>query len=262
MSVSRIPLIVSTLLTAHLIGCASASATQLPEHTIMRAAGPITIDGVIDEPSWGAAAAVGDFHFPWWTEGDKEQTAARLLWDDQNLYISFVAADKHISAIHKDRDAAVSQDDCVEAFVMPDTTNIGHYYNFEVNVIGTMLDRFQLSEPTGAYTSELSAATVIDGTLNDESDEDVGFVTEFAIPFGSFVDTAPNLPPKPGDTWRLNLYRIGGKVNFQYSMWSDTWNVKPKYHAPNRFGMVHFSAGTVAVDGLGAQTEPAGERPE
>ena len=32
-------------------------------------------------------------------------------------------------------------------------THIRHYYNFEVNVLGTILDRFQLSEPTGAYTS-------------------------------------------------------------------------------------------------------------
>ena len=80
---------------------------------------------------------------------------------------------------------------------------------FEVNVLGTILDRFQLSEPTGAYTSQLATATQIDGTLNDESDEDTGFVTEIAIPFGSFVDTAPNAPPRAGDTWRLNLYHDG-----------------------------------------------------
>ena len=118
---------------------------------------------------------------------------------------------------------------------------------FEVNVLGTILDRFQLSEPTGAYTSQLATATQIDGTLNDESDEDTGFVTEIAIPFGSFVDTAPNVPPKPGDTWRLNLYRIGGKVNAQYSQWSNTGTPQPKYHVPKRFGVVHFSADSVAT---------------
>ncbi|HIF20319.1 MAG TPA: hypothetical protein EYQ27_00070, partial [Gemmatimonadetes bacterium] len=219
---NRNTLIVVTLLATRGVVSATAPTADLPEHTIMRAAGPIAIDGRIDEPSWGAAAAVGDFVFPWWVAGDKEQTEARLLWDDVNLYISFVAEDGHISAIHTDRDAAVSQDDCVEVFIMPDTTHIRHYYNFEVNVLGTILDRFQLSEPTGAYTSQLATATQIDGTLNDESDEDTGFVTEIAIPFGSFIDTAPNVPPKPGDTWRLNLYRIGGRVNAQYSQWSNT----------------------------------------
>ena len=250
---SRIGLIVATFLVTGVVVHASTSAEDLPEHTILRAAGPITIDGRISEPSWAAAATVGDFQFPWWKAGEKEQTAARLLWDDVNLYISFVADDKHISAIHKERDAPVSQDDCVEAFIMPDTTHIRHYYNFEVNVLGTILDRFQLSDPTGSYTADLSAATQIDGTLNDETDEDHGFVTEFAIPFTSFVDTAPNLPPKPGDTWRLNLYRIGGKVNAQYSQWSNTGTPQPKYHVPERFGVVHFSADSVDVNA----TEPA-----
>ena len=207
MSTRRIALIVATLLANSVMVFASASAADLlPEHTILRAAGPITIDGVIDEPSWGAAASVGDFHFPWWQEGDKEQTQARLLWDDDNLYISFVADDRHISAIHKERDAPVSQDDCVEAFIMPDTTHVGHYYNFEVNVIGT-------------------------------------------------IDTAPNIPPKPGDTWRMNLYRIGGKVNPQYSQWSNTGTPKPKYHVPERFGIMHFSANVVDVKAVAA---PAG----
>ena len=55
----------------------------------MRVAGPITIYGVLAEPSWMAAATVGDFQFPWWKEGDKKQTEARLLWDDENLCISY-----------------------------------------------------------------------------------------------------------------------------------------------------------------------------
>ena len=58
---------------------------------------------------------------------------------------------------------------------MPDTTHVRHYYNFKANVIDTRLDRFQLSEPTGSYTSNLSATIRIDGTLNDDSDEDRGF---------------------------------------------------------------------------------------
>ena len=102
---SRNTVIVVTLLATRAVVSATAPTADLPEHTIMRAAGPITIDGKINEPSWAAAASVGDFHFPWWKEGDKEQTVTRLLWDDANLYISFVADDKHISAIHTERDA-------------------------------------------------------------------------------------------------------------------------------------------------------------
>ena len=51
-------------------------------------------------------------------------------------------------------------------------------------------------------------------------------------------------------------------VNFQYSMWSDTWRDKPKYHAPERFGVVHFSAATVGASNVETQTELTEETPE
>ena len=79
-------LTVATLLITPAVVCATEQVADLPEHTIMRATGPIVIDGRIDEPSWGAAAAVGDFVFPWWEAGDKEQTEARLLWDDARAH--------------------------------------------------------------------------------------------------------------------------------------------------------------------------------
>ena len=55
------------------------------------------------------------------------------------------------------------------------------------------------------------------------------------------------LPPAPGDIWRLNLYRIGGAVNPQFSVWSDTRTEKAQYHVPERFGVAHFTADTVTA---------------
>ncbi|HIM56802.1 MAG TPA: hypothetical protein EYM39_08880 [Candidatus Latescibacteria bacterium] len=63
----------------------------------------------------------------------------------------------------------------------------------------------------------------------------------------SAAATAPALPPAPGDIWRLNLYRIGGAVNPQFSVWSDTRTEKAQYHVPERFGVVHFAADTVTA---------------
>ena len=48
-------------------------------------------------------------------------------------------------------------------------------------VIGTRIDRFQLAEPAGSYNSQVTVATVIDGTLNDENYEDRSIVSEFVI---------------------------------------------------------------------------------
>ena len=61
-----------------------ASVACLAEKTydIQRASAPITIDGKLDEAAWQDAPAIGDFTFLWVKEGAREQTVAKLLWDD------------------------------------------------------------------------------------------------------------------------------------------------------------------------------------
>ena len=70
-----------------LLACVSPASTaqSLPRYDIYRAAGRIVIDGKLDEPAWQQAPSAWDFHFNWWKEGTKEQTVARVLWDDENL---------------------------------------------------------------------------------------------------------------------------------------------------------------------------------
>lgn len=218
------------------------SSQDLPEYTIRRAVTPIVIDGDLGEASWQAAEVVDAFTFPWYTEGAKDRTEARLLWDDDNLYVSFVAHDPHISATLTGRDSPVSRDDCVEVFVAPDTSAVLTYFNFEFNALGTILDRSPRDSRTSAWNAEgVQIALTIDGTLNDESDEDRQWIAEIVIPFSSFDPFAPRLPPVDGDVWRLNLYRTGGKVNLQYMTWSNTLTSKPSFHVPERFGVVRFS---------------------
>jgi hypothetical protein len=223
--------------------CAAAGrASDLPEYTILRASGPLVLDGRLDEPSWGAAPLIDQFLFPWWTAGEKERTEARLLWDEEKLYVAFAAFDPHISAFLTQRDDPVSRDDCVEVFVAPDTSQVGNYFNFEFNTLGTILDRSPRDDRTKDWNAQgLEVAIGVEGTLNHETDIDSLWVAEIAIPFAVFVGYAPRLPPAPGEVWRLNLYRTGGQVNLQYMAWSDTRTADPSFHVPARFGVVRFS---------------------
>jgi len=53
-------------------------------------------------------------------------------------------------------------------------------------------------------------------------------------------EMAPHLPPHPGDTWRINLYRIDrGVQGDEYTAWSPPGRLN--YHTPSRFGILQFA---------------------
>lgn len=220
--------------------------SKIPTYTIYRAGTPITIDGRLDEPAWTAAPDVGPFQFPWWKSGKKEQTVAKLLYDDTHIYLAYICEDAHIWAEHTARDSAVYRDDCVEFFVAPNSANPNAYFNFEMNVLGIFLDQFQPDGPGVPVKEEwngkgIQIAVSINGTLNDDSDTDHYWILEAAIPFSNFVPVARHAPPEPGDVWHVGLNRCGGKTNEQFSQWSPSNTPAPAYHVPSCFGHMTFS---------------------
>lgn len=218
-----------------------------PSYTIYRAGGaPILVDGRLDELAWTAAPDVGKFVFPWYEGGKKEQTVAKILWDETSLYVAFICEDAYIWAEHTLRRSRVYLDDTVEVFTAPDPDRPQAYFNLEMNVLGALLDGFH---PEGRGTGNRDAwhatgikiRTTITGMLNDDSDQDEYWVLEAAIPFSNFTKVAKNTPPAPGDIWHLNLNRLGGKTNRQHSQWSASQTPGPSFHVPEDFGRVMFS---------------------
>jgi hypothetical protein len=213
-------------------------------YEIRRAAGPITIDAHLEETAWSAAPAVSPFHFNWWTAGEKEPTVAKMLWDDENLYVGYYCHDRHISAYITERHGPVSRDDCVEIFLSPNPAKIRNYYTFEINAIGTMLNRCRTDwwagppnwEPEGVrYRTSFHGLP-----KKDQDPADDHWIVELAIPFRNFACDAAHTPPRPGDEWRLNLNRLGGKTNPQASTWSPIPPPSRTFHTPEAFGGVTF----------------------
>lgn len=223
----------------------TAFARNQPFYTIFHTSTPIIIDGKLDEPGWTAAPDLGKFKFPWWKSGKQEQTVSKLLWDNDNLYVSFIVEDAHIWAEQTQRDSAVYEDDCVEVFTAPNVNKPQVYFNIEMNVRGAFLDQFHPQGPVRPFTSEwngegIKIATSIVGTLNDDSDTDKYWILEAAIPLSNFAKVAKNTPPKSGEIWHLNLNRLGGKTNPQHSQWSPSQTPDPQFHVPEDFGRVVF----------------------
>jgi len=221
-----------------------AVGQPLPHYDIYRTPSRIVIDARLDEPAWRQAPPVGDFHFNRWKEGEKEQTIARLLWDDEHLYVAWLCRDRHISAYVTQRHGPVSQDDCVEIFLSPNPDKVTNYYTFEINAIGTMLNRCRTDWWKGPPTWEPEGVrywTTFHGLARkDEAPEDEHWIVELAIPLPNFARDAAHTPPRGGDQWRLNLNRTGGITNRQSSTWSPIAPPATSFHTPEAFGWVRF----------------------
>ena len=243
---------VPTLLVAALLAASAQAFAEpiipdagLPTYHCQRARGPIVVDGLMDDKSWAFAPATPAFVFPWPDQpGAKQMTQARMLWDDNCLYVLYECKDRDITAALTEHDDPVYKDDCVEIFVSPAPDKSRFYFGFEMNCRGVLYDYFcaigqafiSLYEAGGVQLK-----THIYGTLNDASDADEGWTLEVAIPFANFADLMPGDRPKAGDVWRINLNRWDGVEGKRaFSEWSPSGQKFPDPHRPEGFGALVF----------------------
>ena len=231
--------------TGFLFGCSSQVTDPLGRallsHDIPYTDSTIQIDGHLDDGAWASATAV-TFQHTWGVEGIQEGTRAKLLWDDEYLYVAFDCEDAYIWAEHTERDSPVYRDDCVEVFTSPNPEQIEKYFNIEMNVNAASLDAYHPEGPGSKadWDPPIQVATQFNGTKNNDQDVDQSWTLEVAIPLSAFEGVAQNTPPKPGDEWRMNLNRLGGKTNNNRSQWSAGDPDNPGFHYPNYFGRVFF----------------------
>ena len=176
--------------------------SELPSYTIERVSSGITIDGRADERDWQAAAPI-ELIVPWLHDAAEpvQETEARMLWSPADLFIVYKCADPYIGAEIVDHDGATYLEDTVEIFATPNPDHVYSYYGYEMNVLGTLLDYVtfwrdgqRLTGGAGWQSEGVRIEATIDGTLNDHSDEDSGWVLEIAIPFDNFP---PSRGPHP-----------------------------------------------------------------
>nr|MBC8477911.1 carbohydrate-binding family 9-like protein [bacterium] len=101
-----------------------------PEQYICyRTAGVIQIDGLLEEHAWQSVTPTDLFVD---IEGDRAstpryETRARMLWDDEHLYISAELEEPDVWATLDYRDAIIYYDNDFELFIEPDG-DTHHYY--------------------------------------------------------------------------------------------------------------------------------------
>ena len=216
-----------------------------PVYEVLRASSPIRVDGRPDEPAWGAARGVGPFVRNRDAAPVPNGTEAKVLYDERFLYFSFRCEDENVWATMRRRDQHLWHEEVVEVFLQADR-GVPNYIELEVNPLGTLLDIYLLDRrkhlPYGSWNSaNVRWAARVDGSV-DGRPGDRGWSCEIALPLED-VATAPHLPPRPGDRWRMNLYRVESRPAPLGLAWSPT--LEGDFHVPPMFGEIIFGGRAV-----------------
>jgi len=227
-----------------------SKAATLPTYTCKMTIETMTIDGVLNEKTWGKADTL---KFVENTAGGQplQATNAFAAWDSTNLYLAYVTKDNTIKGTLTKRDDPIYNEESVESFFDADTDQTT-YIELEWNCLNTVWDGL-IKNVNGTVTStdnawnasDMVSAVKLRGTPNNSTDVDTGMTVEVKIPWKD-LDTnmtkKVSLPPKNNEKMRINFYRIDRRDNVSTPdlyAWSPTMN--GSFHTPSKFGYIIFS---------------------
>ncbi|MFZ9980992.1 MAG: DUF5916 domain-containing protein [Cyclobacteriaceae bacterium] len=185
------------------------------ELLIKKAQSPIKIDGFLDEQDWMAADSAGGFYLNYPTDSLAApfKTVARMTFDDQFLYVSFVCYDDNKPVVVQSlrRDFEWSQNDNIGIYFDP-YNDFSNGFFFGVSPYGAQREG---TISGGGVDPENSFNINWDNKWYSEVRRtENSWVAEFAIPFKSFrYNSAVN--------WNVAFLRQDIKHN-QVSSWIRT----------------------------------------
>jgi len=222
---------------------------------------PIRIDGVLNDAAWTNAPWTSDFAD---IEGAAKpkprfRTRAKLLWDDDYLYLAAELEEPHVWGTLTNHDAIIFSDPDFEVFIDPDG-DTHRYCEFEMNALNTTWD-LRLPKPYQDQGRAEDAweipgtktAVHIQGTLNHPADIDQGWTLEIAFPWPELARQARHPgPPAEGEQWRINFSRVEWQIEITNGIYlklpnqpENNWVWSPQgvvdMHRPEMWGRVQFT---------------------
>jgi predicted esterase len=222
---------------------------------------PILVDGKLDEAAWAEAPWTADFVDIQGSAKPKPRfrTRAKLLWDDEYLYIAAELEEPHVWATLTQHDSVIFQDPDFEVFIDPDG-DTHDYYEFEMNALNTgwdlMLDKPYMDQGKANNAWDipgLKTAVHVNGTLNHPADTDQGWTVEIAFPWKVLAEHARHAgPPTEGEQWRIDFSRVEWQITTNGGVYKkvpdtpeDNWVWSPPgvvdMHRPEMWGLLQFT---------------------
>jgi hypothetical protein len=221
------------------LGCSRSGGG---DYVVHRLDGSLRIDGVLAESAWDKAAVAGPFVRSLDGQPATAATEARLLWDDDNLYVAFQSEDRNVSGKFSKDDEPLYTSNVVEIFLNP-SGDSSRYDEIEVAPTNALFDASFTGGPRKgmdlAWASHALHAVHVDGTLNDPSDVDRGWTVELAIPF-KWLTGMDKPKPARGDRWKFNLYRLRQGPGQPGEGQAYSPPMRGDFHALDRFATLRF----------------------
>jgi len=214
----RMPILLLTVVALAVAGACHAAPKSI---AAVRAAAPPKIDGVLDDACWQNAPAITDFVLLGKEDPAKEQTIAKVAYDDTALYIGITCHESQMGklvATQTKRSDLVPADDCVEVFLDPNHDRF-NYFHFIVNAAGAQFDE---SGDGAGVAADWNAVWEAKTTRGPDS-----WTAEIAIPLAVL-----GISSKVGETWGFDVCR-SEKPSGELSCWSQTG---AKFAVPSAFG--------------------------
>ncbi len=174
------------------------------------------------------------------------QTTFRALWSDRGLYLRWDSDDPAPWHTMTNRDDHLWEEEVVEIFLDPSWKGSG-YWELEISPANVVCD-VRMVDVYPNVTSDLTwDHEGLETKVRHERDEagaPTRWVATAFAPWTGFarlpVDAGVALPPRPGDAWGFNVFRIerpNGPADPKTGNVSVAWSPtgKPSFHVPDAF---------------------------
>jgi hypothetical protein len=246
--------------------------SRIARYTALRASGPVTVDGRLDEVDWKAVPRSPRFSDLVRGAPGIHDTRAAVLWDDEHLYVGYWVEEPFVEGTLTERDSLIYKNNDVELFV----AGRDAYYELEINCLGTIYEVFFVWEEAyekSGYSRMPEFDRAGEGVRPfrgvgfkdhprgrrigfwrwDLPDRDRGWTVELSIPWQGLAHLAMpdgrSLPPKDGDVWRMDFSRFNQYKEAPPAQDPGGWAWSPHgawdSHIPEVFPYITFSARSV-----------------
>lgn len=174
-----------------------------------------------------------------------------MLWDEKNLYLFYQMKDKYLTARETKRDGEPYLDDCAEIFFITAPDSLDTHFGIELNLNKASNDFIYFNDfyvgkdlAFKKFNPNFEIEVTFNGTINDNSDIDVGWTMEQEIPLSNFGILGQVVPVASGNRWAFLAVRQDRNDAEGNRRSASTvfpiFDISKNVHQANRFGLVEF----------------------